>query len=140
MLIPSIFWVFLKHPSAKPPLTSKAIALQAKKEALHQLKLLSNKNLPEKGFFDEFYVDLTTPVRAYLERRYNIPVSSRTTPEFLAEAAQDPAFPSALREQLKLFLDQADQVKFGRYRPTVVECETAQKLAIKFIEADSTSL
>lgn len=131
-----VFWIFLKHPPAKPALTPEQMAKAAKKNALLALEQLKAKQLPEKGFFDEFYVQLTAPVRTYLERRYHVPASTSTTSEFLEETAKNQALSSQTRQQLGQFLSQADKVKFGRYRPSIEECEKAQELAVQFINTD----
>lgn len=138
LLIILIFWIFLKYPHAKPPLTEEQIARLAKDDAINKIEKLREKKLPEKGFFEEFYVELTAPVRAYIERRYKVPASMQTTDEFLAQTAKDPAFPSQTRQSLGQFLTQADKVKFGRFYPTIEECNQAEELAIHFIKADST--
>lgn len=136
LLIILVFWIFLKHPHVKPPLTAEQLAQAAKAAALADLEQLKAKNLPEKEFFDEFYVELTNPVRAYIEKRYHVAAPTSTTSEFLAETARNPAFPIQTRQQLGQFLSEADKVKFGRYHPSVEECDHAQKLAVNFIKSE----
>lgn len=135
-LIGLILWIFIRVPHIKAPLTPEQISQLAKQKALSDLKQLKSQDLPAKGFFEEFYVQLTEPVRAYIEKRYQVPTSTRTTPEFLSETAQNPHIPGATRQQLGQFLSQADKVKFGLYRPSLEECHRAEDLAIQFIESD----
>lgn len=134
LLIVLISWIFYRHPHVKPPLTSAQMAQAARQKALADLAKLKSKNLPEKGFFDEFYVELTNLVRAYIEQKYPIPASTSTTPEFLAEVAHNSAFSQETRQLLSQFLMQADKVKFGQYHPSVEECHRAQELALQFIQ------
>lgn len=64
------------------------------------------------------FVRLTDVVRVYLEARYALPASTRTTDEFLREL-ESPAspLPPAERPFLKDFLAAADLVKFARQPP-----------------------
>lgn len=137
LLIVFAFWIFHKYPYVKPPLTPEQIAKEAQQKALLDLQQLRSKNLPEKGFFDQFYVELTNPVRAYIERKYHLPASTSTTPEFLAEAAKNPAFSSQIRKELSEFLIQADKVKFGRYHPSIEESNHALEVATQLIKSES---
>lgn len=136
LLILLAFWVFLKNPVVKPPLTEEEKALEAKKSALSDLDKLKSKNLPRKGFFDEYYVGLTNPVRNYIEKRYDIAAPVSTTSEFLKSVSKDPHFPPETRHLLGQFLIQADKVKFARYQPSLEECDQAQQLATQFIQSD----
>lgn len=136
LLIIFIIWLFIKYPPVKPSLTPEQIAQAAKKRALTNLEKLKVKNLPEKGFFDEFYVELTQPVRAYIEKRYHVAAPTSTTSEFLADTVHNPAFPEQTRKLLAQFLYQADKVKFGRYKPSIQESRQALEQAIQFIKSD----
>jgi hypothetical protein len=136
LLILLVFWIFLRHPPVKPSLTAEQIAQAAKAQALATIEQLQEKKLPEKGFFDEFYVQLTQSVRAYIETKYRLSAPTSTTPEFLNEAANNPTFPTQTRQELGQFLYQADKVKFGRFDPTVEECRQAQEQAVHFIKSN----
>ena len=138
LLIGFFCWVFLRQAIRKVPLTHEQIIQLARQQALHEIEALKAKNLPAQGFFDQFYVELTNPIRSYIEKKYQIPLPNRTTPEFLAEAVQYPDLSPQTKKQLGQFLIQADKVKFGLYKPSIEECENAQKMAIKFIETDSS--
>ncbi len=136
LLMVLLFWIFLKNPPHKPALTPEQIAQAAKAQALIDLENLKEQQLPEKGFFNEYYVQLTQPVRAYIEQKYNVIASTQTTPEFLSSMAKNSAFPDKTRQQLGQFLSQADKVKFGNYKPSMEECDHAQALAVQFIKFD----
>lgn len=136
LLILFVFWTFLRHPPAKSPLSAEQIVKEAREAALLNLEKLRAKKLPEKGFFDQFYVELVDPVRAYIEKRYDLPASKSTTPEFLTEAAKNSALSEEKRQKLARFLQEADKVKFGRFKPSLEECHQAEILALQFIESD----
>lgn len=134
LLLVFILWFFLKHPVGKPTATPHQRAEEARNTALLQLDQLKKQKLLDRGLFDEFYVKLTQAVRSYIQQIYQIPASTRTTPEFLGEVAHNPLFPEEIREPLKRFLTEADQVKFGRYQPKQTEMDQAQTLAVHFIQ------
>ncbi len=66
---------------------------------------------PENGF-----IRLTDLVRRYLEKRFGLPVTRRTTQEFLDNISDSAAqkIPAESKPFLKNFLSAADQVKFAR--------------------------
>ena len=58
---------------------------------------------------------LTDLVRGYLEQRFNIPATRRTTPEFLASLDRDDTvLDRDSRIFLREFMESADLVKFAR--------------------------
>lgn len=104
-------------------------------EALRQLRagLASGGIAPEQG-----YIRLTDLVRGYLEERYGIPVSTRTTPEFLAEAnGPDSPLPKAERPFLREFLEAADKVKFAALTPDAELLDGAVNSAAGLVAATS---
>lgn len=133
LIVVFVLWFFLKNPLTKPSITPVQAARLAKKEALLQLEKLKDQQLPEKGRFEDFYTQLTQPIRLYIEKRYKLPASTSTTPEFLSEIADNPAFPLSMRQQLSQFMIQADRVKFGRHLPSIDECKQAEKMAFQFV-------
>ena len=67
--------------------------------AMYELEALLKKGLPGRGFFKDFYVELTMVVRRYIERRHSVRAPNLTTEEFLAAAKDNPAFtPEAVAE------------------------------------------
>ena len=82
-------------------------------EALRRLLALQ---LIEKGEIELFFVILSAILRDYIESRFQVRAPERTTEEFLAEAARDPAL-SQHRARLAEFLALCDQVKFARFQP-----------------------
>jgi len=98
-----------------------------------QLKtgLASGDVRPEQG-----YIRLTDLVRSYLEERYGIPVSTRTTPEFLADVnGPDSPLPKEERPFLREFLEAADRVKFAALAPDPELLSAALEKAAALVEA-----
>lgn len=104
-------------------------------EALRQLRLglAAGDVTPEQG-----YIALTDLVRGYLEERYGIPVSTRTTPEFLAEVnGADSPLPRPERPFLREFLEAADKVKFAALTPDIELLDGAIDSAVRLVAATS---
>jgi hypothetical protein len=61
-----------------------------------------------------FFVQVTDILKQYVEERFDLPASERTTPEFLREIRNEERFDEGQRANLTLVLEFADVVKFGR--------------------------
>ena len=114
LLIPAaavIWFVWFRRGRAAGELPPWERALQA----LHSLRSgLASHEIPvEAGF-----ARLTDLVRGYLEQRFEIPASTRTTPEFLADMDRGASpLPKEQRPFLQEFMTAADQVKFAKAPP-----------------------
>jgi hypothetical protein len=105
--------------------------------AYHELGLLLKKGLPGRGFFKDFYVELTMVVRRYIERRHGVKAPNLTTDEFLRAAQESPAFTDDVVAQLKRFLESADLVKFAGVQATPVMADDATERARNYLDTDS---
>lgn len=92
------------------------VVIPAHEWAFGQLGQLQGEKLPDKGDYKEFYSRLSYILRAYIERRYDIPALERTTREILKSGLED----EIDREQyavLKQGLERADRVKYAKFTP-----------------------
>lgn len=105
-----------------------------RKEAFAKLKELESQQLPRRGLYELYYVRLTEIVRFYLEEMFDVRAPERTTQEFLEEIVAYPQFDEEVRERLRLFLSEADLVKFARFEPTGEQCLAAAMAARRLIE------
>jgi hypothetical protein len=105
--------------------------------AYHELGILLKKGLPGRGFYKDFYVELTMVVRRYIERRHGVKAPNLTTDEFLRAAQDSPAFPEEAIGQLKKFLESADLVKFAGVQATPVMTDEATDRARTYLDTDS---
>ena len=105
--------------------------------ALYELDKLLKKGLPGRGFYKDFYVELTMVVRRYIERRYGVRAPNLTTDEFLLAAGADPAFPQTSIAELKAFLESADLVKFAGLEATPEMADGATGKARNYLTVDS---
>lgn len=102
--------------------------------SLKQLDDLNVKDLPLNQRFDEYYVSLTSIMRQYIEKKFQLNAPHLTTQEFLEQASQHPSFSPITQQRLQDFLDLADRVKFATYHPTLDECHQAFLAAQEFIQ------
>ena len=107
--------------------------------AMAELQRLLNRNLPGKGLYKDFYVELTMVVRRYIERTHGIHAPEQTTQEFLAAAMKHPVFTPDVLAQLRAFLESADLVKFAGQEATVPMTSEATVRAKRYIEDDARS-
>lgn len=110
-----------------------------REQAIEELTFLKKKELPQKGFFETFYVELTLIVRRYIERQYDVKAPEQTTQEFLEEVIGKPIFKNEMKRYLEEFLKFADLVKFARLHPDIQECFNAEDAAKNFIQASYLS-
>jgi hypothetical protein len=82
----------------------------------------------------EFGIEASEIVRTYVERRFEVVATQRTTEEFLQDLLQDPrAALSSYRPLLGDFLQQCDFVKFAGGSLTSPDMESLFQSARKFV-------
>lgn len=114
-----LVWRKFRSGAAAPPIPVWEAALNALAELRRELA--GRRVSPEYGF-----ARLTDLVRGYLEQRFKLPATTRTTPEFLADLDRGTGgFPAAERPALKRFMMAADLVKFARATPDPALLEQA---------------
>ncbi|MGN0844481.1 MAG: hypothetical protein ACI4QT_04580 [Kiritimatiellia bacterium] len=105
--------------------------------AFRELDDLLHRNLPEKGRFKDFYVELTLVIRRYIERSYGIRAPRLTTEEFLSVAQASPSFPDDRLENLRTFLSAADLIKFAGVEATIEIAAQATDCARFFLQTEN---
>lgn len=115
----------------------KEFRLSPMERALVELQRLLNRNLPQRGLYKDFYIELTMVVRRYIERTHGIRAPEQTTQEFLAAASSHPRFTADVMSTLKAFLESADLVKFAGQEATPELAEDATQKAKRYIENDA---
>lgn len=108
--------------------------------ALYELDVLLKKGLPGRGFFKDFYVELTMVVRRYIERRHAVRAPNLTTAEFLAAAQENPAFSAEAIAELRRFLESADMVKFAGVEATPEMADLATGKAKDYLHTDAAAV
>jgi hypothetical protein len=103
-------------------------------EAVSHLRSLEQRGAPDTATADGWFVELSSIVRTYLEKRYEIRAPELTTEEFLQVAAARPELRAEHRALLVQFLERCDRVKFAGYRPDAEESLATLAAARGFVE------
>lgn len=107
-------------------------------EAVEKLKNLDNKLLWQNNKIKQYYSELTDIVRNYIEREFNIPTLENTTDEIIKSLfdSQSTGVVKTDKEiitKLKKLLEEADLVKFAKYKPLSHEIEEDRKTSEEII-------
>jgi len=100
-------------------------------EALDKLRLALPRT-PEDVL--GFIVAVSDVLRCYIEGRFELHAPSRTTEEFLLEAAVVDSGLADRTDSLELFLTQCDLVKYARHRPSLEQAVGMLDSAGTFVE------
>jgi hypothetical protein len=125
------FWVHLRRRRIKELVR---IFKPAHEIAYERLLALVRQDLIKAGKIKEFYERLSDILRHYIEHRFNLRASERTTEEFLAELSSANILPKPDQERLGEFLRHCDLVKFAKYNPTAAQIQKTFDLVKDFIE------
>ncbi len=101
--------------------------------AIGRLDGLERRGFPGADEADEWYVELSSIVRRYLEDRHGVRAPELTTEEFLRAAGSSGELSADHRELLTGFLAQCDRVKFAAYVPGESESREAFEAARRFL-------
>ena len=128
LALAALLWVVLrkKVEPAAPPVKPWEVAEK-------RLAELGRRNLPEKGVYGQYYVDLSSILRYYLEDRFDLHAPDLTTPELLRAVVERKVLSDPHQEFLAQFLRHCDYVKFAQYKPSSVEMEGGFKTVRQFV-------
>ena len=116
-----------RRPAPVPPLVeptpSQVPSPTAYALALEQLGAIESAHWPKHGHVARHYEAIVDVLRGYLEATEQLPARERTTEE-LVWAIPPHLTGNGLRDELRELLDQADLVKFARFRPDPETAET----------------
>jgi len=125
LLIGIILYFVLRKKETKEELEARIPPYDL---ALMRLGELDEKQLWQKNKIKQYYVELTDIVRNYIERELKIPALESTTDE-LIETIEDFNTSSTLNipketiDKLNKLLQEADLVKFAKFKPLANEIE-----------------
>ena len=114
--------------------TVKLMRMTPSQRALFELERLVQMDLPGKGMFKNFYVELTQVVRRYVERVSGIKAPTMTTEEFLSEVSKSGGVFGERKLEIGRFLRSADMIKFAGVEATCDMADSAVGDARGFIE------
>jgi len=113
-------------PAVPPPVPPHILALRA-------LDALLEKGYIKSSRIEEFYVELSSIARDYLENRFNLRAPEQTTEEFIHEAVNSHLLSQEHQQTLREFLEQSDLVKFARHAPEENDMQAAFDAAKHFV-------
>ncbi len=115
ILLAAAYWYFFKYrvKQTEIPETPPEPPFDV---AIRRLNDLDSRDLPGKGKFKQFYIELTEIIRQYIDGRFEIPAAESTT----FELKKILKHPEITREQTRVILDmlaRADMIKFAKHEP-----------------------
>ena len=125
-------FVFLKRKRREPGRFSDTpIEIQLDRE----LERILKKRLPEQGKYMEYFVQLSSILRKYIEVRSGIRATEKTTEEFLKDMASHSTFQEKEKLHIEEFLNVSDIVKFGAHKPSAEEVDRAAVICRNIIHS-----
>jgi hypothetical protein len=101
--------------------------------ALNSLHSLEEEKLWQKGYVKEYHSKITEIVRRYFEERFYLPALELTTSEAMKKLKnRNDAF--EILQTTEKFLNNADLVKFAKYKPIASVNEEMMKQAYMIVE------
>jgi hypothetical protein len=102
--------------------------------AYEELERIAALDLPAQAEFKRHYTLVADCVRTFVEGVYHVPALDRTTGELLSalRRVRQAATATGLLREL---LEEADFVKFARFRPGVEQARAAVPMARRFVDA-----
>ena len=130
LLIPLIYWLSRRRKDAQIPLSLR-------RRTLNALDSLRGDVYARRLSAKEGIAGVSDLLRNYLEERYALPASGKTTPEFLSEMEFTSAVPSQAGAFLRNFLNAADMIKFAQAPCDTSAVSTAVNSAVELVENTS---
>ncbi len=101
--------------------------------AYEELDRIAALDLPAEGAFKRHTSLVTACLRAYIERRYDVPALDRTTYELLRDLRKTISSHEA-RSLLRDLFNEADLVKFAKFTPTATAAYAMLSSARRFVD------
>lgn len=125
--------IMLQLLAKKVPISPERARLNAKTAALSSLRSLDGQLAALKTPKPEMTGQISLVMRQYIQQRFGINAPHLTTEEFLSQAAASTVLEEDAQEKLKLFLKQADLVKFGQKEASLKGLRDSLAFAKQFV-------
>jgi hypothetical protein len=102
-------------------------------KALTELHVLEDKKLWQQGLIKEYHSGITEIIRRYFEDRFKILALESSTTEIMDQLTRV-VLPQEIYKTVNGFLNNADLVKFAKYKPLPVVNEEMMKQAVDIVE------
>lgn len=127
-----LLWLWFKKTKEKKLAETPKIVLPAHIEALSALTELEKKQLWQKGMVKEYHSEITEIIRAYFERKFDLPALELTTTEVNLQLKQRSRAASII-DITNDFLNNADLVKFAKFKPENSVNEEMMKQSVEIV-------
>jgi hypothetical protein len=134
-LVTYLYFYIKKRYFSKPTVEEEKLipAIPPHVKALKELDRIKKQKIWQQDRLKEFYTDVTTVLREYIENKYRIPALEMTSHEIISSInilqKADGNVSNAIIQVLML----ADLVKFAKWVPTTLEHETTLNNAYLFV-------
>ena len=128
LLIPVILWAVFRKRSAGVK------KLSLRQRTLNSLESLRAAVISRNLSAREGIAGVSDQLRFYLEERFSLPDSGKTTPEFLEDVERNSLLPEKADAFLKNFLYSADMIKFAQAPCDPAAVSTAVDKAVELVE------
>lgn len=134
-----LIWYFFVRKKEGQSKEENKPSIPAFVTAIQELELLKDsKTYQDLSLTKEYYSDLTTIIRKYIEFQFGIRALESTTDEILEGAKRLP-LSKEMSLNFKNLLVESDLAKFAKAHPTASENEAYLKLAFEFVEMTKPS-
>lgn len=114
-----------KQPEPKPPPEFEPQPfLNPLRELENNLRQLNNVLGDDEMNYKQFYIDLGDAIRLYFEQMYHIPALESTSGEILQELNKR-VIDDRIVKDTRIVLNEADMVKFAKFKPTREQAKKA---------------
>ena len=127
-----LLWLWFKKQKEKKVVDVPKIILPAHIEALSALTELEKKQLWQKGIVKEYHSEITEIIRAYFERKFDLRALELTTTEVNLQLKQKSGAAKII-DITNDFLNNADLVKFAKFKPENSVNEEMMKQAVEIV-------
>ena len=127
-----LLWLWFKKTKEKKVVAPPKIILPAHVVALTALNELEKKQLWQKGMVKEYHSEITEIIRAYFERKFDLRALELTTTEVNLQL-KEKSGASNIIDITNDFLNNADLVKFAKFKPENSVNEEMMKQALEIV-------
>jgi len=127
-----LLYLWFKKTKEKKVIIPPKIILPPHIEALNALKDLEQKQLWQKGMVKEYHSEITEIIRAYFERKFDLRALELTTTEVNLQLKEKSGAANII-DITNDFLNNADLVKFAKFKPENSVNEEMMKQALEIV-------
>ncbi|MDR3704572.1 MAG: hypothetical protein P4L28_01530 [Paludibacteraceae bacterium] len=132
-LLAVAFWYIRKRLKAKNQKEEEAIIVNPHEFALKELDRIKSEKVWQQGRIKEFYTDVTSVLRLYIQHRFKIPTLEMTSDEIIDNMEGIKEVDKEAKMQLKQILRLSDLVKFAKWTPDLNENDLTISNAYLFV-------